>query len=275
MTTQTQVPESVRSFRLIDTHCHLDAGSFEQDLDAVLQRAMDNGVHHLLTIGVTLETSQAAVLLANRYACVSAVVGIQPNYAIEAKPGDFERIADLATHPHVVGIGETGLDKYWDNVPLDLQRDYFVRHIQLAQSLKKPFVVHCREAEAEVIEVLQSQAEHGPLSGVMHCFCGDATAAESCVKLGLHISFAGMLTYRKNDELRAVAATVPRERLLVETDAPYLAPHPNRGKRNEPAWVRLTNEVLAAAHGVSPEEMAQQTTANAVELFRIRSSMQQ
>ena len=268
MSNQTPAQHGDSTGHLIDTHCHLDAEAFHQDIDAVIQRALDGGVERMLTIGVTLATSQAAVILSNRNPCVSAVVGIQPNYAHEAKPGDFERIADLATHPRIVGIGETGLDKYWDFAPLDIQREYFVRHIQLSRALKKPFVVHCREAEAEVVEVLQSEAGDGHLSGVMHSFCGDATTAEICVRLGLHISFAGMLTYRKNEELRAVAATIPIDRLLVETDAPYLAPHPNRGKRNEPAWVRLTNNVLAGVHGVTPQEMAARTTANARLLFR-------
>lgn len=269
MTNPTPVQGSDPPASLIDTHCHLDAEAFHQDIEAIIQRALDDGVERLLTIGVTLATSQAAVVLSNRYPCVSAVVGIQPNYVQEAASGDFERIAELAAHPHVVGIGETGLDKYWDVAPLDIQRELFERHIQLSRQLKKPFVVHCREAESEVVDVLRSQSLNGPLSGVMHSFCGDARTAEICVRFGLHISFAGMLTFRKNDELRAVAATVPLDRLLVETDAPYLAPHPHRGKRNEPAWVRLTNDVLAKVHGITPQEMASQTTANAKQLFRL------
>jgi TatD DNase family protein len=254
---------------LIDTHCHLDSEGFHQDIDQVIQRATDTGVERMLTIGVDLETSQAAVLLANRYPCVSAVVGIQPNYAQEAKPGDWAAIEDLATHPRVVGVGETGLDKYWDVAPLEIQRDYFIRHIELSRRLNKPFVVHCREAEAEVVEVLQTEAGNGPLSGLMHSFCGGETTANICVNLGLYISFAGMLTFRKNEDLRAVARLVPRDQLLVETDAPYLAPLPNRGKRNEPSWVRFTNDCLAQVHGLTPDEMAALTTANAKRLFRI------
>ena len=254
---------------LIDTHCHLDSEGFHQDIDQVIQRATDTGVERMLTIGVDLETSQAAVLLANRYPCVSAVVGIQPNYAQEAKPGDWAAIEDLATHPRVVGVGETGLDKYWDVAPLEIQRDYFIRHIELSRRLNKPFVVHCREAEAEVVEVLQAEAGNGPLSGLMHSFCGGETTANICVNLGLYISFAGMLTFRKNEDLRAVAKLVPRDQLLVETDAPYLAPLPNRRKRNEPSWVRFTNDCLAQVHGLTPDEMAALTTANAKRLFRI------
>ncbi len=254
---------------LIDTHCHLDAEAFQQDLDDVIQRAVDSGVRQILTIGITVETSQAAVLLANRFECVSAVVGIQPNYAHEAKPGDWEKIVDLADHPQVVAIGETGLDRYWDFAPLDTQQEYFVRHIQLSKSSGLPFVVHCREAEADVVAVLQSEAADGPLNGVMHSFCGDAETAAVCLDLGMHISFAGMVTFRKNDALREVAKTVPLDRLLIETDAPYLAPHPNRGKRNEPAWVRLTAECLADVHGISMDELAAATTENARRLFRL------
>lgn len=252
---------------LIDTHCHLDSEGFHQDIDNVIQRALASGVERMLTIGVTLETSEAAVLLSNRYSCVSAVVGIQPNYAHEAKPADWGKIEDLATHPRVVGVGETGLDRYWDFAPLEIQREYFVRHIELSRRLKLPFVVHCREAEAEVVEVLQAEAVNGPLSGVMHSFSGTADTALECVRLGLHISFAGMLTFRKNEDLRTAARAVPLDRLLVETDAPYLAPLPHRGKRNEPAWVRFTSDCLAQVHGVSSEQMAEQTTRNAKRLF--------
>ena len=255
---------------LIDTHCHLDAEAFHQDLDAVLERAASAGVEHLLSVGVTLETSQAAVVLANRYPCVSAVIGIQPNYVHSAGAGDWQQIEDLATHPRVVGVGETGLDRYWDFAPLELQQEYFFRHIELSRSCGKPFVVHCREAEAEVVAVLRQAAGNGPLQGVMHSFCGSIEIASECLQLGMHISFAGMLTFRKNQQLRDVAKTVPMDRLLVETDAPYLAPHPHRGKRNEPAWVRLTAACLAEIHGISGDEMARITTANAARLFQLR-----
>ena len=254
---------------LIDTHCHLDAEAFEQDLDDVLQRAADNGVERMLTIGITRRTSEAAVVLANRYEHVSAVVGIQPNYAQEAEDGDWERIVELADHPQVVGIGETGLDRYWDFAPIEIQQDYFERHLKFSRQSGLPFVVHCREAEADVLEMLQADFASGPLNGVMHSFCGDAEMAGECVAMGMHISFAGMVTFKKNDELRAVAKTVPLDRLLVETDAPYLAPHPRRGKRNEPAWVRHTAECLAEVHDVSPEELFAQTTSNARRLFRL------
>lgn len=252
---------------LIDTHCHLDAEGFHQEIDQVIQRALEGGVEHMISIGTTLETSQAAILLSNRYSCVSAAVGIHPNYVQEAGLTDWAQIEELVRHSHVVAVGETGLDKYWDKAPLDIQQEYFIRHIQLSRRVQKPFVVHCREAEAEVLAVLQSEAENGPMRGVMHSFCGKQETAEICLSLGLYISFAGMLTFRKNEDLRAVAKQIPLDRLLVETDAPYLAPLPYRGKRNEPSWVRYTNECLAQVHGMTPEEMAQQTTLNARRLF--------
>jgi TatD DNase family protein len=256
--------------RLIDTHCHLDAEAFQQDINDVIQRALNTGVEHMLTIGTCVRSSEAAIMLANRFSCVSAVVGIHPNYVTEAAPNDFERIEDLARHPRVVGIGETGLDKYWDTAPIELQREFFVRHIELSRAIRKPFVVHCRDAEADVLDVLRSQSADGvQLSGVMHAFSGSAETARECVAMGLHISFAGMLTYKKNDALRAVAATVPQDRLLVETDAPYLAPQANRGKRNEPAYVQQTCECLATVHDVAAANMAHRTSENAKRLFRL------
>ena len=254
---------------LIDTHCHLDAEAFQQDLSEVLQSATDAGVERMLTIGITRQTSEAAVVLANRHAQVSAVVGIQPNYAQEATDEDWQRIVELSAHPQVVGIGETGLDKYWDFAPLEIQRDFFRRHLSFSRQCGKPFVVHCREAEAEVLDMLRQDFANGPLNGLMHSFCGDADMAAECIEMGMYISFAGMVTFKKSTELRDVAKSIPINRLLVETDAPYLAPHPRRGKRNEPAWVRHTAECLAEVHDLPMEEFAAATTENAKRLFKI------
>ena len=200
---------------------------------------------------------------------VSAAVGIQPNYAAEAKADDWVIVEQLAQEAEVVAIGETGLDRYWDFAPIDLQVDYFRRHLELSQRLGKPFVVHCRDAESDVVAELRRAAADGPLNGIMHSFCGNAETAQSCLQLGLHLSFAGMLTYKKNDGLRTLAATVPFDRLLVETDSPYLTPVPLRGKmkRNEPANVRHTAQCLAETRGVPFEEIAAVTTANAARIF--------
>ncbi len=257
----------------IDTHCHLNEDAFAADLDAVVQRAVDAGVVRMLVVGCTLASSQAAVELAARFEPLYAVVGIQPNYVQEARPGDFAEIERLAESPKVVAIGETGLDRYWDFAPIELQRDYFERHIELSQRRQLPFVVHCRDAEADVADVLQQAASRGPLSGVMHSFSGDLATAEICWNLGMHISFAGMVTFKRNAPLREVAKVVPADRILVETDSPYLMPSPLKNdkgpKRNEPANVRYTANHVAEVRGATSEDFAALTTANARRLFRL------
>lgn len=253
----------------IDTHCHLNEGAFAPDVAEVVDRAVAAGVVRMIVIGCTLDSSRAAVALAERFPAVYAAVGIQPNYVSAAGPTDFDEIVALSQSPKVVAIGETGLDRYWDHSPIELQRDYFARHIELARSRDLPFVVHCREAEADVVASLQTAAKDGPLAGVMHSFTGDLATAKVCWELGLYISFAGMITFKRNEALRQVAAAVPADRLLVETDAPYLAPAPHRGKRNEPDYVRYTGEYLATVRKVLPETLAAETTANARRLFKL------
>ena len=254
---------------LFDTHAHLDEEAFRVDRDEVVQRAVSSGVVGIVTIGTTAESSRQAVEIAAKYPAVYAAVGIQPNYVADAHPGDWETIEGLAAEPKVVAIGETGLDRYWDYAPIELQRDYFARHIELARRLGRPFVVHCRDAEADVVALLRETAAAEPLKGVMHSYSGDLETARACLEFGLHVSFAGMLTYKKNDALRGVAREIPRDRLLVETDSPYLAPEPRRGKRNEPSFVADTAVRLAEVHGMPPDEMAAQTTRNARALFGI------
>ena len=254
---------------LIDTHAHLDEAAFELDCDEVVQRATDAGVSRIITIGTTAASSQRAVELAHRFDSVSAAVGIQPNYVADAEPTDWSLIEGLVSDPQVVAVGETGLDRYWDYAPIELQREFFTRHVELAQARDLPFIVHCREAEADTVAFLRDAGRQGPLRGVMHSFCGDLNMATECLELGMHISFAGMLTFKKNNELRATAAAIPLDRLLVETDAPYLAPTPKRGKRNEPALVRHTADCLAEVRGMSSADLDVQLTANASQLFRL------
>lgn len=257
---------------LIDTHAHLDDGRFADDLPAVLDRAAAAGVQRTVTIGIDLATSRAAVALAARFPALAAAVGVQPNHAAEAAAGDWDAVAALAADPRVVAVGETGLDRHWDRAPFPLQEDYFARHLDLARRLGKPVVIHCREAEADMVRVLREAFDrHGPVRGVMHSFTGDAATAAACLGMGLHVSFAGMLTYKTAADLRAVAAGVPLDRVLVETDSPYLAPVPVRGKRNEPAYVAHTAACLAGLHGVSVEAIAEQTTRNARALFGLSS----
>lgn len=254
---------------LFDTHCHLDEEAFDVDRADVVSRATAAGIARLLTIGTTAPTSRRAVELAAEFPTVFAVVGIQPNYAAQAAAGDWETIEQLASAAKVVGIGETGLDRYWDYAPFGVQVDFFRRHLELSRRLDLPFIVHCREAEADVVAELQRAADQGPLRGVMHSFTGGVEMARACVELGMFISFAGMVTFKKSHMLREVVKEIPLDRLLVETDAPYLAPQPMRGKRNEPAFVKATAECLADLLGIPLDDFARQTTENACRLFRM------
>lgn len=254
---------------LIDTHAHLDDNRFAADLPAVLDRATAAGVERILTIGIDLITSRASVNLAKQFPILAAAVAIQPNHVAEAEATDFEEIVRLAeSEPTVVAVGETGLDRYWDRAPFDQQEEFFRRHLALARRLGKPVIIHCREAEKDVVRVLAEEfAAHGPIRGIMHSYSGDADTARICLGFGLDISFAGMVTYKNADALRAVARAVPADRLLIETDSPYLAPVPVRGKRNEPAFVAHTAASLAEMRGVTVNEIAEQTSRNARRLL--------
>ena len=254
--------------RIIDTHAHLDEEEFGEDLAPWLQRAADVDVSTIITVGTTANSSAAAVQLASRWPQLFASVGIQPNYGAQATGDDWQQVVQLASASRVRAVGETGLDGYWDYTPMDLQRRLFDQHLRLSQSTDLPVIIHMRDCSAETIEVLQTARSRGPLRGVMHSFTGDAATAQQCLKLGLYISFAGMVTFKKSHELRDVAKQVPSDRILVETDSPYLTPHPHRGKRpNEPAMIVHTAACLAAVRGVSLDEFADQTTANAERLF--------
>jgi TatD DNase family protein len=256
------------TLELIDTHAHLDDEQFRDDLPAVLERAAAAGVRQTVTIGTTAPTSAVCVSLAARYPALWASVGIQPNHAAQAGPADWDEVAALVTRERVVAVGETGLDRHWDYTPFPQQEDYFARHLELARRHRLAVVIHCREAEADVVRLLRDDYErHGPVKGVMHSFTGDLATAETCLALGLYLSFAGMVTYKNAQALREVAARVPLDRTLVETDSPYLAPVPIRGQRNEPAHVVHTAACLAAVHRVEPAVVAEQTTRNARALF--------
>ena len=262
----TNSPES-----LIDTHAHINDARLIGDIDNLLSRATEVGVQTIFAIGVTLESSRQCVALAEKYPQqIFAAVGIQPNHVHKALSTDWDEIVQLAEHPQVKAIGETGLDKYWKDAPFELQRDCFAKHMSLSRTLDKPFVVHMRDCGDEVLEMLQAARIEGPLFGVMHSFTGDLQLAKKCVELGLYISFAGMVTYKKSDDLRSVAASIPMDRMLIETDSPYLSPEPHRGKRpNEPAMVMHTASCLAKVCGMKYSDLAKQTTANARRLFKL------
>jgi len=256
---------------LIDTHAHLDDGQFKDDLPEVLQRAAAAGLSRIITIATTAQDSAACVRLAELHSVLAATVGIQPNNVARAGPTDWDEVVRLCARPRaakIVALGETGLDRHWDHTPFPQQEDYFARHLDLARQLGLPVVIHCRKAEADVVRMLREDFDrHGTVRGVMHSFTGDPATAAACIAMGLFISFAGMVTYKNAEDLRAAARTVPLDRMLIETDSPYLAPVPVRGKRNEPANVVHTARCLAEVHAVDLEKLARHTTRNAGTLF--------
>ncbi len=253
---------------LVDTHAHLDEERFNADRPAVLERARAAGVVQVVTVATTAASTSANLALAAEHPGLFATAGIHPNYAATAPPDGWDTVVALASDGRVVGIGETGLDRYWDDTPFPLQEDYFARHLELGRRTGKPVIIHCRDAEADVLRMLRETFDrHGPIRGVMHSFVGTPEAAEACRGMGLYLSFAGMLTYKNAAALRETAGSQPLERLLVETDSPYLAPVPVRGKRNEPAYVAHTAACLAGVLGVPVETLAERTTANARALF--------
>jgi TatD DNase family protein len=258
---------------LFDTHAHLASEHLAADLAGVLARAKAAGVTTILSVGTDVASSRRCREIAAASEGVLASAGIHPTHASEAEPGDWDEVVRLATDdPQVVALGETGLDNYWKDVPFPVQQDYFDRHLILSQQLHLPFIVHQRECMAQILDMLRAAAARGPLRGVMHSFTGTAEEAAECTELGLHISFAGMVTFKKSDDLRAVAKTIPADRILLETDSPYLSPEPFRGKRpNEPARAIHTAECLAQVRGESLVEFAEQTTSNARALFAIRT----
>ena len=255
--------------RLFDTHAHLHFPDFADDLDAVLDRARSAGVCGMVTIGTDRDTNGATVELAKRLPDVWATVGIHPHDAAEATEADFDEMERLAaSESKVVGFGEMGLDFFRNLSPPDVQRQVFRRQIDIAREARKPVVVHCRDAHAETLAILREE-RLGEQGGVMHCFSGDVEVARRCLDLGLYISLAGPVTYKNARALPDVARFVPEDRLVVETDCPYLPPTPHRGKRNEPAWVGRVVEVLAEVRGEPVESLAERCAENAIRLFRL------
>lgn len=255
---------------LFDTHAHLDQLEFDNDRPIVIERAVAAGIERIVAVGTTADSSQACLDLAATYPqVVRAAVGIQPNYCAQAAPGDWQRIVAIAGQPGAVALGETGLDRHWDYSPFDVQQDYFDRHLRLSQERGLPFIVHTRESDDDVLAMLREAGRRGPLAGVMHSFTGTAATARECVELGLYISFAGMVTFKNAADLRSIARAVPDDRILIETDSPYLSPHPLRGRRNEPAHLVHTAECLARERGVPPADFIRQTDENARRLFQV------
>lgn len=256
---------------LFDTHLHLDDEQFDGQRDTIVQRAVEAGVQAMVTVGTTAASSQKCLQLARQYEPLQAAVGIQPNYCAEAVEEDWDRVVLLTDEPGVVGIGETGLDRFRDYAPFELQQDYFDRHLRLSQQSGLPFIVHMRESGQEILEMLREAHKRGPLRGVMHSFTGDLPLLQECLELGMFISFAGMVTYRKSEELRSVAESVPDDRLVIETDAPWLSPHPCRGQRpNEPALLVHTASCLAEVRKMELTGFSELVSSNAEQFFERR-----
>ena len=256
------------SLRLADTHAHLDEPQLSGQKEAVLARAREAGVHLIVNVGIGQENSRRVVETAQRFPEVFATVGVHPHGASSLSPGDLEDLARLAAHPKVVAVGEIGLDFYRRRSPEKVQEHWFREQLALAHELGKPVVVHTREATAATLKILQEDRRH--LSGgIMHCFQGNLSEARAFLDLGFFLSFSGVLTFPKAEPLRQVARLLPRDRVLVETDCPYLAPQPWRGQVNEPAYVAATAAALAQLYGLSLEEAAQLTWKNALAAFEL------
>lgn len=251
-----------------DSHAHLADEQLWADAAGVVARARAAGVTRILSVGTDVASTRRCIELAAVHEGVFASAGIHPNHAAQAASGDWNEIVTLAQSPEVVALGETGIDLYWKDTPLPVQQDYFDRHVRLSQHMGLALVIHQRDSAEEILAMLREARRRGPLRGVMHSYTATGEQAAEFLALGMHISFAGMVTFKKSDDLRAVARTIPADRLLVETDSPYLSPEPFRGQRpNEPARVVHTAECLARARRTSLADLAVQTTANALQLF--------
>lgn len=257
---------------IVDAHAHLDSEEFRTDLDAVLQEAHTAGVERIICPAINAASARRVLELARTHSTIAPAVGIHPNYAAEAQPGDWAIIESLAADESVVAIGETGLDRYWDFTPWATQEDYFDRHLWLAVKTQLPVIVHCRDAESDVLRHLKAAANRGLLIGVIHAFSSSAEWAQEFVNIGFYISFAGSVTYRnrKFDAVRQAVTAVPGDRLLVETDSPYLVPEPYRGKlkRNYPGLVVEVVRAVSRLRQLEFSAMCEQVTMNARRLFR-------
>lgn len=253
---------------LIDTHAHLDAKAFDSDREEVIERAKEAGVTRIVNIGFNRETIPTTLQLAESYEMIYAAVGWHPQDAVTMQEGDLGWIEELCAHPKVVAIGEIGLDYYWDTSPKTVQEQVFRDQIRLARRLGKPIIIHNREAHGDIVRMLKEE-KAAEVGGIMHCFSGSKEIAMECLRMNFHISFGGPVTFKNARQPKEVLAIVPMDRLLIETDAPYLTPHPFRGKRNESAYVRYVAEAAAEIKQVNLEEIVQITGQNSKKLLGI------
>jgi TatD DNase family protein len=252
---------------LVDSHCHLDFPDFSAELDAVVARARAAGVGRMVTISTRVKKHPQIIAIAEEYPEVFCSVGTHPHNAHEERDIDAKALIQISRHPKVVAIGEAGLDYHYDNSPHDAQAQSFRQHIAAARETGLPLVIHSRDCDADMAAILREESGKGAFPAVLHCFTGGRDLAFAAIDFGHYVSFTGILTFKRSDDLRAIAAALPADRILVETDSPYLAPLPFRGKRNEPAYVTETAKVLADVRGVSAAELAELTTENFFRLF--------
>jgi TatD DNase family protein len=253
---------------LFDTHAHLNAIQYNDDVEDVIDRAVNEGVSHIVVVGFDRPTISRAIELAEQYDFIYAAVGWHPVDAIDMTENDLQMIEELAAHPKVVALGEMGLDYYWDKSPKDVQKEVFRKQIALAKKVKLPIIIHNREATADILEILKEE-NAAEVGGIMHCFTGSIEVAKQCIDMNFYISFGGPVTFKNAKKPKEVAKEIPLEHLLIETDCPYLTPHPFRGKRNEPSYVKYIAEAIAELKGLSFEEVAVKTSDNAKKLFGI------
>ena len=261
--------ELITNIELFDSHCHIDDERFDEDRDEVLHRMLEGGVTRYAVIGSDMATSRRAADFAAVHDGAYAVVGIHPHDAVTYKEGDIDLLAQWVKEEKVAAIGEIGLDYYYDHSPRDVQREVCAMQMELAYQLNMPAVFHVRDAHGDMIDIMRAHAGRLP-GGVIHCFSGSWETAKEYLRMGFYISFAGPVTFKKAPKLQEAAVNVPRDRLLIETDSPYLAPEPKRGRRNEPTHVRYVCEKIAELRGESIEEVAAYTTRNAMDMYRIR-----
>lgn len=254
---------------LFDTHAHLNAIQYNEDLEEVIGRAQSEGVSTIVVVGFDRETITRAIELAEQYDFIYATVGWHPVDAIDMTEEDLNWIEELCSHPKVVALGEMGLDYYWDKSPKDVQKEVFRKQITLAKKVKLPIIIHNREATSDIMEILQEE-NASEVGGIMHCFTGSIEVAKQCIDMNFYISFGGPVTFKNAKKPKEVAAEIPLDRLLIETDCPYLTPHPFRGKRNEPSYVKYVAEQIAELKGLTFEEVAARTTDNAKRFFGIK-----
>ena len=251
-----------------DTHAHLNADQYNEDLQEVIDRAQAEGISRIVVVGFDRPTIKRAMELAEQYDFIYASVGWHPVDAIDMTTEDLLWIEELASHPKVVALGEMGLDYYRDKSPKEIQKEVFRKQIKLAKKVKLPIIIHNRDATADIVEILREEGAE-EVGGIMHCFSGSSEVAQECVKMNFYISLGGPVTFKNARKPKEVAEVIPLDKLLIETDCPYLAPHPYRGKRNEPSYVKLVAEQIAEIKQLSVEEVARATTENANKLFGI------